>query len=131
MASVPGSKLRGEIERASVPCNGCNLCCRGEAIILLADEGDDIASYEHVLVDIPGLPPQAVLKKGADGNCIYLGPTGCTIHDRAPKICKHFDCRGWYLSKTRAERRRMISQGHASKEIFDAGRARLKTLQRI
>lgn len=116
------------MNRADVPCGSCHLCCRGDVIMLLPDEGDDVASYEHEIVTLPGVGTGAVLKKGRDGNCIYLGPDGCTIHDRAPTICRIFDCRRWFMSKTRAERRRLVASGLADKEIFEAGRQRLASL---
>lgn len=116
------------MERANVPCGSCRLCCRADVIMLLPEEGDDVASYEHEILRLPeGVG--AVVKKGADGNCIYLGVDGCTIHDRAPAICRIFDCRRWFLSKTRPERRRLVKAGMADKEIFEAGRERLHTLE--
>ncbi len=113
-------------ERANVPCGSCHLCCRGDVIMLLPEEGDDVASYEHEIVTLPE-GTGAILKK-RDGHCIYLGPKGCTIHDRAPAICRIFDCRRWYASKTRAERRRMVAAGIADREVFEAGRLRLGSM---
>ena len=114
-------------KRADVPCGSCRLCCRSDVIMLLPEEGDDVASYKHHYIGLPG-GQAAVLDKGPDGNCVYLGPDGCTIHDRAPVICQVFDCRGWYLSKTRPERKRLVRMGLADKDIFEAGRQRLETL---
>jgi Fe-S-cluster containining protein len=37
----------------------------------------------------PGL---FALRRTPDGDCVYLGPQGCTIHGRHPVICKIFDC---------------------------------------
>lgn len=112
----------------SVPCNGCTLCCHRDMIMLMPEAGDDVDSYEHEIRTVPGVGSIATVKKGADGYCIYLGANGCTIHDRAPTICKSFDCRDLYRSKTRHERRRLVAKGVCSKEVFDAGRVRLHTL---
>jgi hypothetical protein len=71
--------------------------------------------------------PTAFLQCGETGECIYLGQDGCTIHDRAPAICRAFDCRDLFLSKTRAERLAMIKSGMVSNEVFSAGRKRYKT----
>lgn len=96
--------------------------------MLLADEGDNVESYEYEVKTLaPGLTGP-VLKMKLNGDCVYLGEDGCTIHGRAPKICRVFDCRRWFLSKTRAERRRLVRNGHASKEVFDAGRERAASL---
>ena len=46
----------------------------------------------------------------------------CTIQDRAPVICRAFDCRDLYRSKTSAECRAMVNSGVASKESFSTGR---------
>jgi hypothetical protein len=53
---------------------------------------------------------------------------GCTIHDQAPAICRAFDCKELFLSKTRAERLMLAKSGAVSNEIFSAGRRRIKTL---
>lgn len=109
-------------DRASVPCNGCTLCCQKDAIVLLPERGDDISQYKHSIVD--GVP----MVNKVDGHCVYLIDGKCSIWDRAPFMCRLFDCRLWYLSKTRAERRRLVKSGHADREVFDAGRARLDSL---
>jgi hypothetical protein len=72
--------------------------------------------------------PAAVLQCGETGECIYLGRDGCTIHDRAPAICRAFDCRDLFLNKTRAERLAMVKSGPVSNEVFSAGRKRFNTL---
>jgi Fe-S-cluster containining protein len=94
--------------------------------------GDDVSSYEHITIEMPGpsggVEKLNLVKKGADGNCIYLGSDGCTIHDRAPSICREFDCRRFFLSKTRNERRALLKSGMASSDVIRAGRERLGTL---
>lgn len=95
--------------------------------MLMAEDGDDIASYDHVITDLPVFGPVPVLRK-VDGHCVYLGEAGCTIHDRAPSLCRVFDCRRFYLAHTRAERRKMVARGATNKAIITAGRARLDTL---
>lgn len=117
------------IGRASVPCNGCRLCCINDMIVLHPEEGDDPASYEterirHPLTGEPAL----MLKHKPNGECIYLGASGCTIHDRAPLICRKFDCRKMYLRFSRAERKRMIRAGLLDRDKLDAGRDRVHTL---
>ena len=116
------------LPRSNVPCGSCSLCCRADVIMLMPEEGDDVASYEHNITTLAGTS-RAVVKKGDDGNCIYLKSGRCSIWDRAPAICRVFDCRGWYLSKTRPERRRLVKQGIADQAVFDAGRERLPSLE--
>jgi Fe-S-cluster containining protein len=98
--------------------------------MLFPEEGDDVASYEHEVVTIPDVGTGAVLKKNGR-DCVYLKDGRCSIWERAPKICRVFDCRRWFLSKTRTERRMLVKSGGASKEIFEAGRKRLDSLEPI
>jgi Fe-S-cluster containining protein len=67
-----------------------------------------------------------VLELTDDGACVYLGPDGCTIHDRAPIICRTFDCRRFVQMnfRNRADRRAAASQS----DVVRAGMERMKTL---
>ena len=123
---------------ASVPCGKCRLCCQKEAIVLMPHEGDDIASYEHVMINVETTPmlkvgavtlgmreqkELAILRQQPNGDCVYLDrKTGCTIHDRAPAMCKRFDCRKWFLKVMRGR------FPNFDREIAEAGRKRLHTL---
>lgn len=107
---------------ADVPCNGCTQCCR-YGLIFLDPDRDDVASYETMT----GIDPrtgrdQPMLKHKPDGSCVYLGDGGCTIHARAPAVCREFDCRSFYLSLTRAERR---AANGIHKDVLAEGKARL------
>jgi Fe-S-cluster containining protein len=77
----------------AVPCNGCRACCINQRIVL---DDDEITNY----ITIPtargeGPVVHMLAHKPDTGECVYLGETGCIIHDRAPRACKHFDCRVW------------------------------------
>jgi uncharacterized protein len=111
----------------NVPCNGCRACCLHDMIPLMPERGDLIWTFEHEVI-ATAAGPTAVLQCGKTGECIYLGRNGCAIHDRAPAICRAFDCRDLFLRKTRAERLAMVTSGMVSNEIFSAGYERLKTL---
>lgn len=117
--------------RSVVPCAGCTLCCRRDALILHPEEGDDPGQYETTPTTHPFTgEPVLMLAHKPNGDCVYLDrATGCTIHERAPAICRSFDCRGLYRSllenSTRKERREMIQRGVVSKGILEAGRKRL------
>jgi hypothetical protein len=118
-----------KVEVAHVPCNGCTACCRWELIFLMPECGDDPSMY----LTEPAWNPVSqregyALQHKEDGSCIYLGEKGCTIHDHAPIICKEFDCRLWYLSIPRAERRRREKAGITTREVMKAGMLRAKTL---
>lgn len=115
--------------RADVPCGSCKRCCRGNStVMLLPQEGDVVESYEHEIMDLPGAGRGAVLKRQPNGDCVYLGENGCTIHDRAPSVCRVFDCRGAYLAfmdHPRHERRMMVSRGYIDREILAVGKTML------
>lgn len=104
--------------RQAVPCNGCTECCRHGGIVLIP-EHDDPADY--LTTEVDGIH---LLQVKPDKSCVYLGEQGqgCTIHDRAPIVCRMFDCRDHWRKTSRAERRRLVAQGSCSKEVFHIGR---------
>lgn len=75
------------IKTYHVPCNGCTLCCKNDAIYLKPEYGDDLNQYEWEYYN--GKP---ILKHKPNKDCIYLGESGCTIHDRRPVVCREFSC---------------------------------------
>jgi hypothetical protein len=116
-----------------VPCNGCTACCKNEFIILQPDDGDVIASYQTRLAAHPREPRLVhVLLKKPNGDCIYLGDGGCTIHDRAPYVCKVYDCRKFLrlISNLPPVERRRVFADPLMKDRLAAGKKRLETLGR-
>ena len=113
-----------------VRCNGCTECCRsGQALFLQPARGDDVESYRHrVLIDPATGSPVFLLEADAEGRCVYLGDSGCTIYDRRPLLCRSFDCRKHYLILPRRDRDNLVKLGLSSRAVFNAGRARLKSL---
>lgn len=114
----------------SVPCHGCTACCEHDIIMLHPECGDIVASYEHepMVNPVTGAIGFA-LKHRPDGACIYLvDGVGCSIHERAPAICREFDCRLMVLRFKRPELRRLIREGLLGSDVVRAGRARLGTL---
>lgn len=108
-----------------VPCAGCTACCRGQLIVLFPEHGDDPTQFDTR----PMGNGMIALKEQANGDCIYLGADGCTIHERAPMMCRRFDCRDMVRGfGSRRERRAALADGRLSKEIHDAGMARMATL---
>jgi Fe-S-cluster containining protein len=73
----------------NVPCNGCTLCCKGDAIRILPQ--DDPLKYQTVPHE--RFPGHLMLDHKPNGDCIYLTPEGCAIHDDKPQMCKELDCR--------------------------------------
>lgn len=111
-------------QHSEVPCNGCTLCCHADLIFLHPECGDDPASYEttKALNPLTGKIGDAVAKKPGTLDCTYLGEKGCTIHGRAPIVCREFDCGLMYAKFDRATRRRLVKSGMFSGEVFAQGR---------
>lgn len=105
-----------------VPCNGCTLCCQGDAVRLLPQ--DDPTRYQTEFH--PYVPGALMLAHKDDGDCIYLGPAGCTIHDTRPLMCREMDCRkiAAQLSLTGAKGLDML--GAIKMDVWRRGRELLK-----
>jgi len=113
-----------------VNCDGCTECCRsGQGLVLHPEEGDDVESYAHRVAGHRA-DGSAVFVLATDERdwCVYLGESGCTIYERRPLICRSFDCRKYYLMLPRGDRDNLVRLKLSSRAVFNAGRARLKTL---
>jgi hypothetical protein len=127
MTDAPSMKTR-----AHVPCGLCTACCRRELILVHPEHGDDIESYDTRDVTI-GPATFKALRQRDDGACVYLSPfpgVGCTIWERAPAICREFDCRGLFVRYTRGQRRDLLRRGLLTEDVIAAGRERQHTLGR-
>ena len=91
----------------NVPCAGCTACCQEDLILLHPEMGDNAEEYQTISVTLNGREEKQALAHKKNGNCIYLGEKGCTIHDRAPAVCREFDCRDLWRRTSRSERRQM------------------------
>lgn len=100
---------------AVVPCNRCTECCKGDAIFMHPECGDDPSQYETE--DYDG---RLVLKHKENGDCIYLGEHGCTIHSRRPVVCRELDCRMFITRLTRDARRDLVRRGIVKKSVIRA-----------
>jgi Fe-S-cluster containining protein len=114
----------------SVPCDGCTECCRsGQGLVLHPEEGDDVDAYRHRIAGYRDDGSAVhVLETNEKGWCVYLGARGCTIYERRPILCRTFDCRKHYLILPREDRDNLVRLNLSSRAVFNAGRARLKTL---
>ena len=72
-----------------VPCNGCTLCCKGDAIRILPE--DDASQFQTVPHE--RFPGQLMLDHQENGDCVYLTGSGCSIHGYQPTMCQTMDCR--------------------------------------
>ena len=81
--------MANKIKTTFVPCNGCTLCCQGDAIRLTEEDNPE----EYLTEPHPYIPGALMLAHKQNGDCIYLIESGCSIHNRAPLLCKSADCR--------------------------------------
>lgn len=99
MLKYPGSAatIARHLERrirdgsdASVPCNGCNACCRSK-----------ILNAEVRAAELERFPDAVwsdknnsyVLPKLEDGSCTRLIDGRCSVYSERPKSCSAYDCR--------------------------------------
>lgn len=79
---------RIEALEVQVPCDGCDKCCRGPyAVHVMKHERK---KYDQVTWN---QDDQTWEIPRVDGECVYLGKEGCTIHKDRPYVCRMFDCR--------------------------------------
>lgn len=83
------TEAKGKIYNVAVPCDGCTLCCRGDAVRLLP--GDDPTQYRTEPHD--RFPGELMLAHKPNGDCVYLGEHGCDNHANRPIMCRGMDCR--------------------------------------
>jgi Fe-S-cluster containining protein len=77
-----------------IKCGSCRACCLGDTVKL--QPGEDPTRYKTKLID-----GRHQLRKGKDGNCVYLGKAGCRIQDRKPLACRLYDCRVDYRNSVK------------------------------
>lgn len=117
-------------ESTVVPCGSCTKCCNSnQGLFLHPDQGDEVSSYQfQILTERETGKPIYLLATKDNGECVYLGPAGCTIYSRRPLLCRAFDCRKHYLTLPRQDRDNLVRLGLSSRAVFNEGRSRLKTL---
>jgi Fe-S-cluster containining protein len=116
-------------DQTEVPCGGCTQCCNSnQGLFLHPEQGDDVGSYQYKVAADRAGNPVFLLATTAGGACVYLGDLGCTIYERRPLLCRSFDCRKHYLTLPRQDRDNLVRLELSSRAVFNAGRARLKTL---
>ena len=72
-----------------VPCGSCRECCWHSRIEVQPELGDDLTRLDTVQ-DADGT---LVLRHREDGACVHLGPTGCSVREYRPAVCRGYDCR--------------------------------------
>jgi Fe-S-cluster containining protein len=122
---------RKKLINAKLDCNGCTACCKHDAISIHPELGDIAANYETEPHFLPSLAKDGVLmlKHKENCDCIYLGDKGCTIHGKAPAICREFDCRKLVKGLGYEKAYQMVNTGHLSEELLISALRLIPTLE--
>ena len=108
-----------------VPCNGCTLCCQGDAVrITEEDNADGYLTESH-----PYIPNALMIAHKPNGDCIYLNDTGCSIHDRAPSLCRSADCRSLALKYDFDTAMQLHKMKRIDIRVWDKGKDLLKEMK--
>lgn len=121
--------------RPPIKCNGCTKCCQEDMIRLTDQEivEDHYLTREVTLTGPAGVIKYVALdiKPGSEsrsrahlGECVYLGPRGCSIHLRRPHACRLADCRDYFAAYDKPTRRKMAKKWPHAKVVFDEGKRR-------
>ena len=114
--------MTGEIKYRFVPCSGCTLCCRGDAIRLTAEDN----SKQYITEPHPYIAGALMIAHKENGDCIYLDPNGCRIHNSAPSLCRIADCRSIALRFGFPEAMELHRSGKINIKVWDKGKELLE-----
>jgi len=114
-----------EQQIAQVDCGTCTACCKKQVITL--EPEDDPTAYKHEIIQGKN-GELRVLAHKENGDCYYLGPTGCTIHGHQPAVCRAFDCVAFAQEWPRSRRRGVRMK--AWDPVLKAGQQRLQARTR-
>jgi hypothetical protein len=107
-----------------VPCNGCTLCCQGDAVRFLEEDRTmDYKTEPH-----PHIGGALMFAHKSNGECVYLDERGCRIHDRAPSLCRTADCRSLAVRLNFEQARQLHLAGRLDMRVWDQGHKLLDTL---
>lgn len=106
----------------TVPCGGCTRCCHNDAVRLLPnDEPSQYQTQPH-----PYMKGALMLAHAPNGDCVYLGPQGCTIHATKPQMCREMDCRRIVKAITWTQARKLDARGALRMDIWKRGKELLR-----
>ena len=107
-----------------VPCNGCTLCCQGDAVRL---ETEDLGEGYHTEPH-PYIAGAVMIAHKPNGECVYLDERGCTIHNTAPSLCRTADCRGIAARLNFETAKALHAMGRIDIRVWDQGRKLLEAM---
>lgn len=122
----------------AIDCDGCTACCKGhDGPIILTEEQSDYQCHK----DSKG---QWRLDQTEEGQCVYLGDRGCSIHGTSeewgegtdpadnldgptqpPRICRDFDCRSVIIKFNNRGLDQMVRAKQLPLDVVIQGRKKL------
>lgn len=118
--------MKSKKKYVEVPCDGCTLCCQGDAIRLLEEDDPGLYNTEpHSYI-----PGALMLAHKPNGDCIYLDESGCSIHNRAPSLCRAADCRALAFKYNFEMALRLHEVGSIDLRVWDKGNELIKKMRR-
>jgi hypothetical protein len=121
---VQHPKRTKKLPLRQVPCNGCTLCCQKDAVRL---EPEDM-ERGYQTEPHPYIPGALMIAHKPGGECVYLDEHGCSIHGRAPSLCRSADCRGIAVKFDFQTARTLHMMGKLDIRVWDQGRKLLEKL---
>lgn len=94
------------------------MCCHNDMVRLLP--GDDPKQYMNERH--PLMHGQLMLAHKPNGDCVYLGDNGCTIHDSKPQMCREMDCRRIAKAITWTQARKLEARGGLKMALWRRGK---------
>lgn len=105
---------------ATVPCDGCTVCCESDAVFLNPGLGDDLTQYK---MEWHPQYRRLMLAHKLNGECWYLDKdVGCTIYEARPSRCRTMDCRR-FLDLSKKKKEEAVKAGILSDRILKAAKA--------
>lgn len=84
----------GTSAKANVPCGACQQCCINSEVDV---DYEVRAGIKYRVQTKKNQYGRFILRKRANGACVYLGDNGCTLENsKKPGVCRAYDCRDTY-----------------------------------
>lgn len=124
--SILKNELATKQKYTFVPCNGCTLCCQGDAIRLTEEDNPE----EYLTELHPYISGALMLAHKPNGDCVYLDENGCSIHDHAPSLCRSADCRSLALKYDFTTAMKLHEMKRIDIRVWDKGNDLLKEMKK-
>jgi hypothetical protein len=115
-----------KLKSTFVPCNGCTLCCQGDAVKI---EEEDVGKGYRVEPH-PYLPGALMIAHKENGHCFYLNENGCSIHNYAPSLCRSADCRSLALKFDFVTAMKLHNTRRIDIRVWDQGNKLLEDMRK-